>query len=91
MHIEGNIISGEFDENLNEFSLQNVKHFYIASTIRENQFRALYDYLKKHQHNNEGQIITLYDQMPVSLSAEEINLLIQDLEKVQSLYRPENI
>lgn len=87
MWIEGNIISGEFDRQMNEFSLQKVKQFEIESTIKENQFQALYNYLKKHQHEADGQIITLYDQMLLRLTQEEINLLINDLEKVQSLYQ----
>lgn len=86
MQLNGNIISGEFDEQLNEFSLQQVKYFSIESILKENQLLALCDYLKKHQNDADGQIITLYDQLLVRLSQEEINLLISDLEKVQSMY-----
>ncbi len=39
--------------------------------------------MKKHRNDIEGQIITLYDHMPIRLSREEINLFISDLEKVQ--------
>lgn len=49
MLLKGAIISGEFDEHVNEFSLQKVKHFNIESTIKESQLKSLYDYLKKHQ------------------------------------------
>ena len=87
MLLTGNIISGEFDELMNEFSLQKVKHFTTESTIKESQLERLYYYLKQHQHDIDGQIITLYDQMPIRLSQEEINLFISDLEKVQSMYR----
>jgi hypothetical protein len=86
MQVNGGIISGEFDEQLNEFTLQQVKYFQTESIIRESQLIALYHYLKKHENDVDGQIITLYDQMPVRLSQEEIMLLIADLEKVQSLY-----
>ena len=86
MLLEGSIISGEFDEKMNEFSLQRVKHFNVESTIRESQLKALYSYLTQHQHDAEGHIITLYDQMPVRLSREEVNLFISDLKKVQSMY-----
>lgn len=34
-----------------------------------------------------GQIITLYDQLPIRLSQEEISLFISDLEEVQLMYR----
>ncbi|GIN21608.1 hypothetical protein [Siminovitchia fordii] len=87
MLLMGDIISGEFDEYMNEFSLQKVKHFTTESTIRESQLISLYDYLKKHRNDTDGQILTLYDQMPIRLSQEEINLFISDLEKVQMLYR----
>ncbi|MBP2079420.1 hypothetical protein [Oceanobacillus polygoni] len=86
MLLSGNIISGEFDELVNEFSIQKVKHFTTESSIRENQLKSLYDYLKKHQDDTDGQIITLYDQMPIRLSQEEVNLFINDLEKIQSMY-----
>ncbi|MFZ7942598.1 hypothetical protein [Neobacillus sp. 19] len=87
MLLTGNIISGEFDELMNEFSLQKVKHFTTESTIKESQLKSMYDYLKKHRDDTDGQIITLYDQMPVRLSQEEVNLFISDLEKVQLMYR----
>lgn len=87
MLLTGNIISGEFDELMNEFSLHKVKYFTTESTIKESQLKSLYDYLKKHRNDIDGQIITLYDQMPIRLSQEEINLFISDLEKVQLMYR----
>ncbi len=87
MLLMGDIISGEFDEHMNEFSLRKVKYFTTESTIRESQLKSLFDYLKKHRNDTDGQIITLYDQMPIRLSQEEINLFISDLEKVQMLYR----
>ena len=87
MLLMGDIISGEFDEHMNEFSIQKVKQFTTESTIRESQLKSLYDYLKKHRNDTDGQIITLYDQMPIRLSQEEINLFISDLEKVKLMYR----
>ncbi len=86
MLLTGNIISGEFDELMNEFSLQKVKSFNTQSTINVSQLKSLYDYLQKHRNDIDGQIITLYDQLLIRLSQEEINLLISDLEKVQLMY-----
>lgn len=86
MLIKGDIISGEFDEYRNEFALQQVKHFYMESTINGNQLNTLYDYLKKHVNEDEGQIITLYDQMPVSLTSEETSHFIGDLEKIRTTF-----
>ncbi|MFB4166206.1 hypothetical protein ACE1TI_21060 [Alteribacillus sp. JSM 102045] len=86
MFIQGHIISGEFDQSINEFSLQKVKNLFIESTISENQMTSIYNYLKKHEHINDGQVITLYDQLPILLSQEEIKLLLSDLEQVQSMY-----
>ena len=86
MLLTGNIISGEFDQQMNEFSLQKVKHFTTESTLKQSQLERLYDYLKKNRNDIDGQIITLYDQMPLRLNQEEINLFISDLEKVQLMY-----
>ncbi|GAA0327259.1 hypothetical protein GCM10008967_17210 [Bacillus carboniphilus] len=87
MNLEGNIIAGEYDEGLKEFSLHRVKHLTLESTIKENQLQLLYEYLKKHQDEEDGQILTLYDQILVRLTQEEINQFIQDLEQVQALYK----
>ncbi|GLO64475.1 MULTISPECIES: hypothetical protein [Oceanobacillus] len=87
MLLTGNIISGQFDEVMNEFSIQRVKHFTTESTIKESQLKSLYDYLKKHEGDMGGQIITLYDQLPIRLNQEEISLFISDLEEVQLMYR----
>lgn len=86
MFVKGNIIAGEFDSTINEFSLQKVKNFETESVLNEDQLNNIYHYLKKHQHEEDGQIITLYDQMPVLLAQNEVNQLIVDLEKVMSLY-----
>lgn len=86
MLITGNIISGEFDEQINEFSLYSIKHLSLESTINESQLKNLCAYLKKHEDDLDGQIVTLYDQMPIWLSQQEISLLLDDLEKVQSIY-----
>ena len=86
MFLQGTIISGEFDSSMNEFSLQKVKNFNTESVLKENQINNIYHYLKEHQHEEDGQIITLYDQMLVRLAQNEVNQLIVDLEKVMSLY-----
>ncbi|PLS04908.1 hypothetical protein CVD27_11040 [Neobacillus cucumis] len=71
---------------MNEFSLQKVKNFETESVLNEDQLNNIYHYLKKHQHEEDGQIITLYGQMLVCLAKNEVNQLIVDLEKVMSLY-----
>ncbi|MCM3574217.1 hypothetical protein M3172_13565 [Mesobacillus subterraneus] len=86
MFMQGTIIAGEFDSSMNEFSLQKVKNLNAESVLKENQLNNIYHYLKKHQHEDDGQIITLYDQMPLHLTQNEINELICDLERVMSMY-----
>jgi hypothetical protein len=80
----GDIISGEFDEQYEQFVLQQVKHFTTETTLNENQLTALYNYLKLHQGDSSGHVITLYDQLPIRLSKGEIECFIQDLEVVLS-------
>lgn len=86
MKVVGVIISGDFDDAMNEFSIQKVKQFYTESTLRQSQLNLLYDYLEKHKHEESGQFITLYDQLPVHLSQDEIYQLLNDLKKVRELY-----
>ncbi|MFT9599234.1 hypothetical protein [Mesobacillus sp.] len=87
MFLEGKIISGEFDQAINEFSLQRVKSFETQSIFKECQMDSVYKYLKNHENDPDGQIITLYDQLPVRLTQSEINQLLSDLERVKSLYQ----
>ncbi len=86
MRVEGNIISGEFDEQKNEFALQKVKHFTTESILKEYQLNDLYDYLIIHKLEADGQVLTLYDQMPVLLNQKEIHEFIDDLKKIRSFY-----
>ncbi|PFO09718.1 hypothetical protein COJ85_00905 [Bacillus sp. AFS076308] len=86
MFLQGTIITGEFDSSMNEFSLQKVKNFNTESVLKDNQINNIYHYLKEHQHEDDGQVITLYDQMPIRISQKEINQLICDLERVMSMY-----
>jgi hypothetical protein len=50
---------------------------------------SVYHYLKKHENDPDGQIVTLYDQLPVRLTQAEINQLLSDLERIKSLYQGE--
>jgi hypothetical protein len=86
INIHGHIISGEFDESINEFYLQNVKSFAAESVLKKNQLSKLYQYLKTHEHEDDGQILTLYDQMPVKLTQDEVWKLLKDLERVLDMY-----
>ncbi|MGM0751906.1 MAG: hypothetical protein ACQET6_08225 [Bacillota bacterium] len=86
MFLQGTIIAGEFDSSTNEFSIQKVKDFDTESVLKKNQIDTIYHYLKSHQHEDDGQIITLNDQMPLRLSQIEMNQLILDVEKVLSMY-----
>ncbi|MDA1476295.1 hypothetical protein [Bacillus changyiensis] len=84
--IEGQILSGQFDTENNIFSLKKIKQFETRTSLKENQLQALQQYLKQHVDDEEGQIISLYDQMLVPLSQKDIKDLLNDLTKVQSLY-----
>ncbi|WP_066051723.1 hypothetical protein [Robertmurraya korlensis] len=86
MFMNGTIIDGVFDSSENEFTLQRVKSFHTQSVLNETQINNIYQYLRLHRDQEDGQIITLYDQMPLRLSQEESSQLISDLEKVKSMY-----
>ncbi|NPC94043.1 hypothetical protein HOO54_17920 [Bacillus sp. WMMC1349] len=84
--IEGQILSGHFDTENNVFSVKKIKQFETRTSLKENQLQALQQYLKQHVDDEEGQIISLYDQMLVPLSQKDIKDFLNDLTKVQSLY-----
>ncbi len=86
MKVTGTIISGDFDEEMNEFSLESVKHFLTKSTLRKNQLDTLYQYLNLHKNEEDGQVITLYDQLPVRLTKEETGQFLEDLDQIKKLY-----
>lgn len=86
MFLNGTIIDGVFDSTVNKFTLQRVKNFDTQSVLNETQNNNIYQYLRLHWDNEDGQIITLYDQMPLRLSREESSQLIDDIEKVMSMY-----
>ncbi|MCY8235529.1 hypothetical protein HPB58_09925 [Priestia filamentosa] len=86
-YIEGQMISGDFDEEINTFSLKSIKNFQTATSLKENQLKDIYHYLKQHEHEKDGQIISFYDQMLVPLSQEEVKVLLDDIMRVQLLYR----
>ncbi|KKI90516.1 hypothetical protein WQ54_21475 [Bacillus sp. SA1-12] len=86
MKISGGIISGEFDKDKNEFALQEIKSFSTETTLKEQQLNALYEYLSKHQQEEGGQVLTLYDQMPVLFTRQEIKELLKDLHSIKALY-----
>ncbi|ASB90628.1 hypothetical protein OZL92_10300 [Bacillus sonorensis] len=85
--IEGQIVTGDFDREMNVFSLKTIKQFHTQTSLNESQLRALQQYLEQHEHEEDGQIVTLYDQMLVPLSQKDIKALLADLTKVQSLYQ----
>ncbi|CAM3775762.1 hypothetical protein [Mesobacillus zeae] len=87
VRLDGQIISGIFDDRTKEFEIEKVKDFYTKSIIKKNQVDTLYHYLKLHEDDQEGQIITMYDQIPVLLTQGEIKRLLRDLEQVKSMYQ----
>ncbi|NCU18385.1 hypothetical protein [Pallidibacillus pasinlerensis] len=79
--IEGRIFSGSFDEEENTFTLQKVKHFHTETSMKEKQLQQLYQYLSQSK-DDDGQVLTLYDQLLVHLSNEEINDLLNDIDEI---------
>lgn len=86
MKLEGNMISGQLDEQTNEFALQQVKHILTETILNQNQLETLIQYLNKHEGDEDGQVLTLYDQLLVRLSKEEVSQFIEDLKMIRSFY-----
>ncbi|GAE36970.1 hypothetical protein [Halalkalibacter akibai] len=80
----GQILCGEYDKTGNEFIVRKVKNQSTQSVLKKKQVDKLYRYLKNH--HEEGHIITLYDQMLLTLSKEDVDSLLNDLEEIESFY-----
>ncbi|WP_394217660.1 hypothetical protein [Halobacillus trueperi] len=87
MDVNGKIIRGEFDHINDEFVLNQVKHFTTQSTLNKDQLDTIYDYLNNHKDEEDGQILTLNEQMLVRLSQEESSQFIEDLNQIRNLYQ----
>jgi hypothetical protein len=85
-YISGNIISGEYDDETEQFSISMIKQFKTQSILTSHQAIQLLDYLYRHKDEEGGQVITLNDQMPLRISPEEVNALILDLERIETFF-----
>lgn len=84
--IEGNLISGQFDNEEKVFSLQKVKNFSIQTNLNETLTNNLYSYLKINEKEESGVILTLYDQVPILITRNEVKQFINDLERVKNFF-----
>jgi hypothetical protein len=83
--IKGEILSGEYDHADNVFTLQTIKGFETQTTLKKNQLESLYGYLENHQ-DEDGQVISLFDQLLIRLSQEEVKTLLADLNSISRMY-----
>lgn len=85
-YLQGSLIAGKFDNEQNLFYVQQVKQFPIESNLNEKLTNSLYNYLQINQQDEDGLVLTLYDQMPIMITKNEIEQLMKDLDKVKSLF-----
>lgn len=83
--IEGQLISGTFDEEEKVYTLEQVKHVTTKTVLQEEQLETLCSYLENCQ-NTGSQILTLNDQILLPLSGEELAILLHDLKAIQHFY-----
>jgi hypothetical protein len=83
--IKGDILSGQFDEADNVFTLQSIKNLQTETTLKKNQLESLHGYLENHQ-DEDGQVISLFDQLLIRLSQQEVKTLLADLENISRMY-----
>ncbi|RBW71313.1 hypothetical protein [Bacillus taeanensis] len=83
-YINGQILSGKIDYNKEEFIVDQIKMISTASVINEFQLHKIYNQLS-HLENEESFVLTVNDQFPLKLNAEEIDLLKSEIEHIQSL------
>ncbi|AMX83394.1 hypothetical protein GS3922_06700 [Geobacillus subterraneus] len=82
--INGRLITGTYDEQGTAFTIQRFKTFPVESVLRQSELEQLEAYLRRHETEQEGQVVILYDQMPVWLSADEVGQCLADLEAIRS-------
>jgi hypothetical protein len=85
-YLQGSLIAGKFDNEQNLFYVQQVKQFPIESNLNEKITNSLYNYLQINQQDEDGLVLTLYDQMPIMITKNEIEQLMKDLDQVKSLF-----
>ncbi|WP_345243546.1 hypothetical protein [Pontibacillus salipaludis] len=78
----GNIFEGEFAHDLDSFYVKSVKNVETGSNLTEGQVEELLNYLEDHQ--GQSTAITINDQMPMMLDAEEVQCLIGELRFIKS-------
>ncbi|GAB3054020.1 hypothetical protein [Virgibacillus ainsalahensis] len=78
-NFSGTIFSGDFDEDQETFYLTQVKNISTQSTLSTDQLTQLYQYLKKQE---DTCTITVNDQMPILLQADEVAQLLKELDIV---------
>jgi len=81
---EGTLLYGNYDEDA--FKLKRIKNIYTETALNEQQLTDLYTYLEKHANDNEGQVISLYDQLLLKLSPDEVKVLLSDLAEILERY-----
>lgn len=84
---EGIMVYGDYDGESNEFTLKRIKNIFTETSLTERQMSDLYNYLKRHEEDDDGQIISFYDQLLLKLNPNEIKVLLTDLEDVLSKYQ----
>jgi hypothetical protein len=84
-HVEGIILSGNIDSEAHEFVVTKVKNVSTQSVISLDQLQSIYRYLLHKGERGEPTMVTINDQIPVMLNAEENQQLLHELERIQHL------
>lgn len=83
---EGTMIYGNYDDE-NDFTVKRIKNIFTETSLNEVQIQNLYNYLSNHVNDEDGQIVSFYDQLLLKLSPEEVKVLLADLEGVMERYQ----
>jgi hypothetical protein len=83
--VHGAIFSGSLDLETHEFVLTEVKEMSTQTVLNRKQLDAIYNYLAKAVNQDEYHVLTLYDQLPVRLSNDEVAKLLIDLTDIKAM------
>ncbi|MCA1030211.1 hypothetical protein LCL95_04060 [Bacillus timonensis] len=74
--VNKNVLTGDVT-----FEVNKIKQLEVKTTLDSEQLRSIYQYLQKGREE-EYQIITIDDQIPIRLSKEETNQLSRDIQAI---------
>ncbi|MBN8234578.1 hypothetical protein JF544_04920 [Halobacillus kuroshimensis] len=83
MKWQGELVSGAYIKETNQFDMQQIKHFQTNSILSEDQLIHLNEYLEKHR-NDTSHVLTINEQMLVPLNRMDVHKILEDFTAIRN-------